>query len=64
MAPKDTDPILTKSGVIYRYKCDGESVMKNTLESQQGHMLRGSRNIKRLLPQYMTTTTPLVILLP
>ena len=22
MAPKDKDPILKKSGVIYRYKCD------------------------------------------
>ena len=22
MAPKDIDPILKKSGVIYRYKCD------------------------------------------
>ena len=22
MAPKDKDPILMKSGVIYRYKCD------------------------------------------
>ena len=24
MAPKDKDPILKKSGVIYRYKCDKE----------------------------------------
>ena len=23
MAPKDKDPIMTKSGVIYRYKCNG-----------------------------------------
>ena len=23
MAPKDQDPMLKKSGVIYRYKCDG-----------------------------------------
>ena len=35
----------------------GWSVMKNTLESQQELLLRGSRNTRRLLPQYMTTTT-------
>ena len=33
MAPKDTDPIQKKSGVIYRYQCDRWNVMKSTLES-------------------------------
>ena len=38
----------------------GWSVVKNILESLQEHLERSSRNIKRPLPQYMTTVAPLV----
>ena len=51
MAPKDKEEVQSDTKVI------GWIVVKNTLESQQEHLLRGSRNIRRLLPQYMTTTT-------
>ena len=32
MAPKDKDPILKKSGVIYRYKCDREGCEEKYIE--------------------------------
>ena len=38
----------------------GWIVMKNTLESPQEFLERGSRNIRRHLPQYLTILTPLV----
>ena len=53
MAPKDKEEVQSDTDI----NVIGWSVMKNTLESQQEHLLRGSRNIRRLLPQYMTTTT-------
>ena len=45
VAPKDKDPILMACGVIYRYKCDGGSVMKNILVNHHEHLRRGSKNI-------------------
>ena len=57
MAPKDKDPITNKSGVIYRYKCREMGVRKNTLENLLELLQKGSRNIKRPPPQYLTTVT-------
>ena len=37
------------------------TVMRNTLENPQGCLERGSKNIKRQLPLYLTIPTPLVI---
>ena len=39
----------------------GWTVMRNTLENPQGCLERGSRNIRRHLPPYLTTPTSLVI---
>ena len=55
IAPKDKDHILKKVELyidVIRW-----SVMKSTLVNQQEHLLRGSKNIKRLPPQYMTIQT-------
>ena len=38
----------------------GWSVMRNTLVNHQEHLQRGSKNISRPPPQYLTTITPLV----
>ena len=67
MAPKDKDHILKNQKKVESYtdtNVIGWSVMKSILENQQEHLQRGSRTIRRFLPQYMTTTTPLVILSP
>ena len=61
MAPKDQDPMLKKSGVIYRYKCDEWSVMRSTLESPPEHLERGSKNTRRPHPPSVTIITSLVI---
>ena len=42
----------------------GWIVMRNTLENPQGCLERGSKNIRRHPPQYLTILTPLVIILP
>ena len=39
-----------KSGVIHKYTCDKVEYIKSTLGNQQGPLLKGSRNIKRLPP--------------
>ena len=63
VAPKDKDPILKKSGVIYIYKCDRVESDEEYISLQE-HLERGSRNTKRPHPQYMTIPTPLVMLPP
>ena len=51
VAPKDQDTIQKKSGVIYTdTNVTGWSVMRNTLESPQEHLERGSKNISSTLP--------------
>ena len=60
MAPKDKDPMMKKSGVIYRYKCDRVECDEEYIGNPPEHLERGSRNIKRPHPPYLTTTTPLV----
>ena len=53
MAPKDKDHILKKSGVIYKYTCDKVECDEEYTRNQQGYLLKGSKNIKRLPPLYM-----------
>ena len=60
VAPKDKDPMLKKSGVIYRYKCDSMECAEKYIENQPEHLERGSRNIKRPHPPNMTIITLLV----
>ena len=62
VAPKDQDPILKKSGVIYRYKCDRVDCDEDYIGESSRE--RGSRNIRRHSPQYLTILTPLVIVSP
>ena len=57
MAPKDKDHILKKVESFTDIDVIGWSVMRSTLVNQQEHLLRGSKNIKRLLPLYMTIPT-------
>ena len=46
MAPKDNDPINSKSGVIYRYQCKEQGVEKNTLENLAEPLQKGSEHQK------------------
>ena len=64
MAPKDKDPILKKSWVIYRYKCDRVECNEEYIgESARNFAERFKEHLKAKL-QYMTTLTHLVILSP
>ena len=62
MALKDKDPILKKSGVIYRYKCDRVDCDDEYIGESTKILKRGLRNIWRPLPIYMTTLTSLAML--
>ena len=53
MAPKDKDYILKKVDSYTDIVVIGWSVMRSILGNQQGLLLKGSRNIKRLPPLYM-----------
>ena len=58
MAPKDKDHILKKVESYTDIVVIGWSVMRSTLGNQQEPLLKGSRNIKRLIPsdQVMKST--------
>ena len=60
MAPKDQDLIHKRSGAIYRYKCDRVECDEEYIGGPQELLERGSRNILRPPPQYLTITTSLV----
>ena len=61
MNPKDKDPILKKSGVIYRYKCDRVECDEEYIgESSRTFREMFKEHQKALLP-YMTIITSLVI---
>ena len=53
MAPKDKDHILKKVESFINTLVIRWSVMRSTLGNQQGYLLKGSRNIKRLPPPYI-----------
>ena len=62
MAPKDKDPLLKKSGVIYRYKCD-------RVDCDDEYIGESARNFEERLKEhlkapslYMTITTSLVMM--
>ena len=62
VAPKDKDPLLKKSGVIYRYKCD-------RVDCDEEYIGESARNFKerymehlKAPPPYMTITTSLVMM--
>ena len=59
MASKDKDPITNKSGVIYRFNMVAVNMgaKKNTLVNLLEILQKGSRNIRRPLPLYLTTVT-------
>ena len=60
MVPKDQDPMLKKVGSSTDINVIGWTVMRNILESLPEHLEKGSRNIKRPHPPFMTTITSLV----
>ena len=64
MAPKDKDPILKKVGSYIDISVTGWIVMMSILESQQEILKRGTRNISRPHPPFMTTLTSLVMMSP
>ena len=60
VAPKDRDTIQKKVESYIDSNVTGWNAMRNTLESPQEHLERGSKNISRHPPQYMTILTPMV----
>ena len=64
MAPKDQDTIQKKVESFIDTSVTEWNVMRNTLESPQEHLERGSKNTSRHPPLYMTILTPLVTILP
>ena len=60
VAPKDQDTIQKKVELYIGTNVTGWNAMRNTLESPQEHLERGSKNISRHPSQYMITLTPLV----
>ena len=62
MAPKDKDPLLKKVGSYIGTNVTGWTVNMNILVSQQEILKRGTRNISRPHPPYMTMLTSLVLM--
>ena len=60
VASKEKYPIFKKHESYTDINVTGWSVMKNILVNHQEHVERGSKNIKRPLPQYLTIITSLV----
>ena len=60
MAPKDQDPMLKRSGIIYRYKYDRVECNEEYIGGSSRTFGERLRNIKRPHPPYMSTITPLV----
>ena len=64
MAPKDQDTIQKKVESSTDTSVTGWNAMRNTLESPQDHLERGSKNTSRHPPLYMSILTPLVTMSP
>ena len=64
MAPKDKDPLKNKSGVIYRFKCSQHGCTEEYIGESARNFQKGSRNIKKPLPLYLTIVTPQVMMSP
>ena len=52
MAPKDKDPMLKKSGVIYRYKCD-------RVECDEEYIWESSRTFGERFKEHQKATSPI-----
>ena len=64
MAPKDKDPMLKQSGVIYRYHCDRVDCDEEYIgESSRTFGERFKEHLKPPLP-YMTIVTSVVTMFP
>ena len=64
MAPKDQDAIQKKVGSFTDTSVTGWSVIRNTLVNPLELLVRGSRNISRHPPPFMTIITPQVTMSP
>ena len=64
VAPKDKNPILKRVDSYTDTNVTGWSVMRSILGNLPEHLERGSKNIKRPLPQYLTIITSLVTMSP
>ena len=52
MAPKDKDPLLKKSGVIYRYKCD-------RVDCDDEYIGKSARNFEERLKEHLKAPSPI-----
>ena len=61
MAPKDKDPMMKKSWVIYSYKCGRVDCDEEYIEESSRTFGERFKEHQKAPPPYLTTTTPLVI---
>ena len=52
MAPKDNDPLLKKSGVIYRYKCD-------RADCDEEYIGESVRNFEKRFKEHLKAPSPI-----
>ena len=52
MAPKDKDPLLKKSGVIYRYKCD-------RVDCDEEYIGESARNFEERFKEHLRAPSPI-----
>ena len=52
MAPKDKDPLLKKSGVIYRYKCD-------RVDCDEEYIGESTRNFEERIKEHLKAPSPI-----
>ena len=52
MAPKDKDPLLKKSGVIYRYKCD-------RVDCEDEYIGESARNFEERYKEHLKAPSPI-----
>ena len=64
MTPKDKDPIMKKSGIIYRYKCNRVDCEDEYIGESSGTFGERFREHLKAPPQYMTILPSLVIIPP
>ena len=60
VAPKEQDPMLKKSGVIYRYKCDRVDFDEEYIGDSSRTFGERFKEHQKAPPPHMTTITPLV----
>ena len=56
MAPKDKDPLLKKSGVIYRYKCD-------RVDCDEEYIGESARNLEERFKEHLKVPSPYMTIL-